>query len=103
MQSYVDAPERLGDAKNAARRYAESHLDWTRNSRDLPGIFAKMKPVASKQKSEALRLARAFESERARRTPRYWISYHFPEIAKAARSGVRAVRRRIERSNTHAG
>jgi glycosyltransferase involved in cell wall biosynthesis len=92
MQAYVDGMSGLGAAKRAARTYAETHLDWMANSRDLPERLAQIKPLPAAQKKDALRMARSFERRQATKSTRYWLSYHFPQTVAVARRAYRAVR-----------
>jgi len=92
MELFITSKDHLGAAKRAARAYAERHLDWMVNSQELPDRLSEMKLLPLSQKSEAFKLARAFERERARESARYWISYHFPGAAQVARRAYRALR-----------
>ena len=92
MDAYVAAKDRLREAKHAARKYAEIHLDWMVNSRELPERLAQVKLLPRSQKADALKLAREYERAQARTSPRYWVSYYFPAATALARRAYRAVR-----------
>jgi glycosyl transferase family 1 len=94
MQTYVDGVAGIAEAKRAARCYAEAHLNWYRNSADLPELLAKVKPLPAARKEKALQAARLFERNRAKQSARFWLSYHFPSAVGTVRSLYRAISKR---------
>jgi glycosyltransferase involved in cell wall biosynthesis len=90
MQSYVDAPERISQLKRRAREYAESSLDWRKNSGPLAELFNRAATRSTTEKAAAIDRTAAFERERARQSGRFWLSYHFPGLVRSARNITRA-------------
>lgn len=93
MQAYAANPNGIAAAKQAARHYAEKHLNWMENSRSLAPQMAKLKPLPLSQKQDAIERAQAFEKHRAKGSPRLWASYYFPTATRAARAVFRSFRK----------
>lgn len=64
MQFYVDRPSELPRYKSVAREHAERHLDWSRNSAELPELFKRVKRSADAEVFRAKELAQAYEAKR---------------------------------------
>jgi glycosyltransferase involved in cell wall biosynthesis len=102
MQSYVDDLGRVEELRRAARRYAEKHLDWTRNALALPDFIGSVQRRSTKEQSAAIEQVRAFERRRAAESVRFWLSYYAPRLVKAARTVWRASHRSAASSGTPA-
>lgn len=63
MQNYVDQGSRLIEFKQAARTYAEVHLDWSKNARDVPLLFERVQMRTPEEKFIAELEARAFDQK----------------------------------------
>jgi 1,2-diacylglycerol 3-alpha-glucosyltransferase len=93
MQSYVDRLGGLARLKRGARAYAESKLDWAKNSKALSQQLSNVKRIEAEPKAEAIKKALNFERARAKTSMRYWFSYHFPSAVQVARQAYRALSR----------
>jgi glycosyltransferase involved in cell wall biosynthesis len=93
MQAYVDAgPAALPDFKRAARAHAALRLDWLKNAADLPLRLGEARKLPASSKAASFEQARQFERQRARRSVRFWCSYHFPRTVRASRRLYRSAR-----------
>jgi glycosyltransferase involved in cell wall biosynthesis len=93
MQGYVDDLARVGEMRRAARRYAETHLDWTRNAQALPDFIGSFVRRSETARTHIVGQVQSFERQRARESIRFWLSYHAPRLVKAARAVWRATLR----------
>ena len=62
MQTYVDELPYLQIKKDAARKSAESGLDWFHNGRDMPGLFTQLVKQQSSEKDAAEQQARVYDA-----------------------------------------
>ena len=64
MEWYCANAERLPELKRAARQHVTRHLDWSRNSRELPGILEQVSRIESHSRRHARQAALRFERQR---------------------------------------
>ena len=65
MQYYVDNKEKLPEMKRAARTYAETHLDWKKNSANLPKMLNELGVIPQDRKNIFYQQAQHYEQRRA--------------------------------------
>jgi len=63
MQDYIDKKEHLMEFKVSARTYAEKHLDWSKNARDLSLLFERAVKLSHKDKFKAEQQAKLFDKK----------------------------------------
>ena len=69
MQYYVDNKPRIEELAHNARSYALEHLDWRKNARELPEIFERLTPQASRNPA-LIRRASTYVPSRFRHIPK---------------------------------
>jgi glycosyltransferase involved in cell wall biosynthesis len=92
MQRCVERLAEVPALKEAARRHAETHLDWRKNAQDLGQQFAAMRRLETPAKAAAVKAAEKFEARRAAQSARAWVAYHCPGLYRAARGLKRRLR-----------
>ncbi len=65
MQYYVDNKDKLPELKRAARAYAETHLDWKKNTKDLPQLLTELNVIPQDKKQPFYQQAQHYEQRRA--------------------------------------
>lgn len=65
MQYYVDNKDQLPAMKQAARAYAETNLDWKKNSAHLPKLLSEMGVIPQDRKKLFYQQAQQYEQRRA--------------------------------------
>ncbi len=66
MRKYIDEFDALEMKKRAARQHAEKHLDWWKNTENLPRLLNEFKIIPPHEKEVAFRQAQLFEQRRHR-------------------------------------
>jgi glycosyltransferase involved in cell wall biosynthesis len=63
MQNYIEQSNWLTEFKQAARTYAENHLDWSKNEHGLAFLFESIVALSHKEKFNAEQQAKVFDEK----------------------------------------
>lgn len=83
MQKYIDQRNQLTEFKQAARTYAEKHLDWSKNGMDLPAMFSRVVRRSSEEKYYAEQQVKVYEHKRM--SLEHQLYQQFPRLFKILR------------------